>query len=512
MKFLPAFLFSIALVVFTASCKKETAKADVKYAIDSTSFDGFFKKYPDFKPYQKEITDLYRSQKYEYIWYSKDDGRSALADVLYNRARQIQVEGVDTPLPYRNVIEPIIESDSDKPDAEHDMLFSGMFFFYAKNVFQGLDPRTSRQLGWYLPRQKVAYDDYLLQLIDDPKKLDEGPDDQIELYRNLKKALNHYRSIAQKGGWQAVNLPEGRKNLKQGDKGPEVTQLKKRLMASLEFEGSESDEFDASLDQAIKEYQARNGFTVNGVVDADIVKSLNVPVTERIKTIVVNMERARWLSPEMADGKEFIAVNIPSFKMRYVRDGQTALESNVVVGKAANRTVVFSGKMSYLVFSPYWNVPKSIIEKEIKPAIDADPDYLDKHNMEWNDGNVRQRPGPDNSLGLVKFMFPNSNNIYLHDSPAKSLFNREERAFSHGCVRVQKARELAREILKDDKKWNAKKIDEAMNSGKEQHYTLNRKIPVYIAYFTAIADKQGRVGFYDDIYNRDAKLARLLYN
>jgi murein L,D-transpeptidase YcbB/YkuD len=214
----------------------------------------------------------------------------------------------------------------------------------------------------------------------------------------------------------------------------------------------------------------------------------------------------------MTDGKEYIAVNIPSFRMRYVRDGDVKLESNVVVGKSANRTVVFSGMMSYIVFSPYWNVPKSIIEKEIKPGMDADPDYLEKHDMEWNDGNVRQRPGPKNSLGLVKFMFPNQNNIYLHDSPAKSLFTKEERAFSHGCVRVQKARELAQEILKGDKKWNASKIDQAMKAGKEQHYTLDRKIPVYIAYFTAIADKDGRVAFFDDVYGRDARLARLLYN
>ena len=131
--------------------------------------------------------------------------------------------------------------------------------------------------------------------------------------------------------------------------------------------------------------------------------------------------------------------------------------------------------------------------------------------MEWNNGQVRQKPGKDNSLGLVKFMFPNSNNIYLHDTPAKALFSKDERALSHGCVRVQKAKELAVMILDDDKNWNADKVTEAMNSGKEQNYSLKRKIPVYIAYFTALADENGNVNFYDDVYQRDNRLAALLY-
>jgi len=204
-------------------------------------------------------------------------------------------------------------------------------------------------------------------------------------------------------------------------------------------------------------------------------------------------------------------VNIPSYHLTYIKDGKSALESNVVVGKALNKTVVFSGKMSYLVFSPYWNIPKSIVKKEIEPNIAKDPKYLEKENIEKVGANYRQKPGPKNSLGLVKFMFPNQNNIYLHDSPAKSLFNRDERAFSHGCVRVQKAKELAYLILDDDKKMSHQKIDEYMNSGEEKQYPLNRKIPVYIAYFTAMADENGNVAFFDDIYSRDARLAHLLY-
>lgn len=196
---------------------------------------------------------------------------------------------------------------------------------------------------------------------------------------------------------------------------------------------------------------------MDNLITPDLIKHLNVPVQERIKAIVVNMERCRWISTDLTKGGEYIAVNIPSYRMRYFKDNKMRLESNVVVGKEMNKTIVFSGQMSYLVFSPYWNIPKSIIEKEIKPGMAKDKNYLANHNMEWNNGRVRQKPGNKNSLGLVKFMFPNSNNIYLHDSPAKSLFNKENRAFSHGCVRVQKARDLAVAILEDDKNWTPQK-------------------------------------------------------
>jgi murein L,D-transpeptidase YcbB/YkuD len=166
--------------------------------------------------------------------------------------------------------------------------------------------------------------------------------------------------------------------------------------------------------------------------------------------------------------------------------------------------------MRYIVFSPYWNVPTSILKKEILPGIKRDSKYLAKHNMEWSKGMVRQKPGLDNSLGLVKFLFPNNNNIYLHDSPSKNLFSAEKRAFSHGCIRVEKAKELANAILENDPNWTSEKIDEAMNKGKESWYTLKLKIPVYIGYFSAWVDNEGNVNFYKDIYDRDTRLAEML--
>jgi murein L,D-transpeptidase YcbB/YkuD len=181
-----------------------------------------------------------------------------------------------------------------------------------------------------------------------------------------------------------------------------------------------------------------------------------------------------------------------------------------VVGKSMTKTVIFSGNMSHIVFSPYWVLPESIIRSEVKPGMAKNPNYLESHNMEWNGGQIRQKPGKRNSLGLVKFIFPNSNNIYLHDTPSKSLFARENRAFSHGCIRVAKPGDLAVNLLKDDPAWTPEKIDAAMNAGKENWYTLKNKIPVYIGYFTAYVDLKGAVNFYEDVYKRDEQLYEIL--
>lgn len=224
------------------------------------------------------------------------------------------------------------------------------------------------------------------------------------------------------------------------------------------------------------------------------------------------MERWRWTPPRIASATEFIFVNIPSFMLYYTRNGQNILESPVVVGKRMSKTVVFSGNLSYIVFCPYWNIPNNIVEKEIKPAIRKNPNYLAENGMKWHGNQLRQLPGKKNSLGLVKFLFPNTNDIYLHDSPAKSLFNQEKRAFSHGCIRVGKPRDLAVKILETDPDWTSVRIDAAMNSGVEKWYTLKKKIPVHIGYFTAWVNDQGQISFYDDIYKKDEGLFDILVN
>jgi len=510
-------MIPLAILLFLTtmvSCKKNESKGEVsepKFKIDSTQFSGFFTKHPEFKEYQSDIKALYKKHQYHYVWYD-DGGRNDFAEVLYNKAGQVENEGVPVALPYKAEFDELFSKDRSKPDINNELLISSMYFFYAKKVYAGIDPQQSKQMGWYLPREKSSYVDYLETLLKDEKLLDKNQNEQIGQYYNLRKGLQRYRDIKNKGGWGTIEVGEGVKSLKPGDTGIAVAQLRKRLSLSGELKSdSGSSQYDEALAAAVKVFQAGQHLKQDGIATASMIKALNVPVETRIKNIVVNMERCRWISPDIADSKEYIAVNIPSYHLRYIRDGKIALESGVVVGKELNRTVIFSGKISYLVFSPYWNIPKSIIEKEIKPGIAKDKNYLEKHNMEWNNGSIRQKPGDQNSLGLVKFMFPNSNNIYLHDSPAKSLFGKDQRALSHGCVRVEKARDLAVMILDDDKNWTPAKIDAAMHAGKEKQYTLKRKIPVYLAYFTAWADESGVVSFFEDIYDKDSHLANLLY-
>ena len=348
--------------------------------------------------------------------------------------------------------------------------------------------------------------------MEDPKKLKEDKSELFAQYYNLRKGLQKYRNIEKQGGWGTITLEPGVKSLKQGDSSTTITQVRKRLhMEGYLKNDSKSNVFDDELAKALEQYDLRHNRVSDKLIGPNVVKDLNISVADRIRAISLNMERCRWVSPEMNTAREFIAVNIPSYWLQYMRDGKEVLSSRVVVGKDMNKTVVFSGKMSYLAFSPYWNVPKSILEKEILPGIEKNSNYLDKHNMEWNGKSVRQKPGGQNALGKVKFMFPNTNNIYLHDTPAKSLFNKDDRAFSHGCVRVQKARELAIEIMKKDANWSVAKVDEYMNAGTEKSVPLKTKIPVYIAYFTAWADEDGSVSFYEDVYDRDGRLADMLY-
>ena len=220
------------------------------------------------------------------------------------------------------------------------------------------------------------------------------------------------------------------------------------------------------------------------------------------------MERSRWV-PEAIE-KDYLLINIPAYKLYVFENDSLAFDMNVVVGKSQNKTVIFNGDMKYIVMSPYWNVPYSILKNEVLPGIKRNRNYLTRHNMEWNGNSVRQKPGPNNSLGLVKFLFPNSHSIYLHDTPSKSLFNETNRAFSHGCIRLAEPKKLAVYLLRNDPKWTEEAITAAMNAGKEQYVTLTKTIPVFISYFTAWVGNDGKLNLRKDVYNRDSRLAEMI--
>ena len=236
-----------------------------------------------------------------------------------------------------------------------------------------------------------------------------------------------------------------------------------------------------------------------------------MPVQERIQQIEINLERWRWLPNSLGDS--YVWVNVPEFRMELIEEGRKAIDMAVVVGKQQSQTPVFSDVMEYVELNPEWNIPTSIAEEEILPKLASDPSYLERHNMEFvGEGanqRIRQRHGPDNPLGQVKFMFPNEHDVYLHDSPADHLFSRKERDFSHGCVRLERPVQLAEYLLRDKPEWGGTKVREAIVSGEQRTVKLPQKLPVHILYFTAWVE-DNVVHFRKDVYGHDQKLAAAL--
>jgi murein L,D-transpeptidase YcbB/YkuD len=296
---------------------------------------------------------------------------------------------------------------------------------------------------------------------------------------------------------------------------PDIAIIKKRLAVTGDVSaGDTSQVFSDTLVTAVKNFQARHGFNETGIISDSLIKEMNVPVEKRIEQLLMNMDRMRWLANNPTGN--LIVVNIPEFVLHVYEGKQKIYDIDVVVGKESHNTMMFNGDLNQVVFSPYWNVPPSIVAKEILPAMEKNPNYLAKENMEitGNDDGlpvIRQRPGPGNALGKVKFLFPNSFNIYLHDTPAKSLFNKDKRAYSHGCIRVREPEKLANYVLRNQPEWTPEKISEAMNSGEEKYVKVKDPIPVVITYYTAWVDESGRLNFREDIYGHDAKLAQKMF-
>ncbi len=479
---------------------------------DSNLVTDFYRSYPELKKYRDDVLKVYRQHKFTRIWFD-EKGVLEFGYTLYAKEKELAGEGVFSRFPYQEKIDGIFETDRGNrlSITETELMLTNLYLYYTEKVYQGLSDSTTTAIGWLLPRKTVSYARLLDSIMSDPQSLNGNDSVLSGQYYKLRDYLKKYTLIQKQGGWKTIEPEPGVKSIKPGDSSGTVLQIRDRLFITGELkQNNKSNRYDPELVAAVKQFKLHNGINIKAIILPEHIRAMNVPVSDRIKTIIVNMERYRWISPEFARAKVYIVVNIPSFRLTLVRDGKSELESAVIVGDSLTKTVIFSGMMSSIVFSPYWNVPQSIIEKEIKPGIAKNKNYLEDHNLEWYKGVLRQKPGKNNSLGLIKFIFPNVDDIYMHDTPAKSLFGREKRAFSHGCIRVAKPRELAIDILKDDPAWTPAKIDAAMHAGVESTYSLKHKIPVYIGYQTAWVDRTGEINFYPDIYNRDERLARLL--
>ncbi len=358
-------------------------------------------------------------------------------------------------------------------------------------------------------------------------------------YRNTIRALQTYMKLAaQDDGEQLPPPAPPKKAIAPGDAYPGVPRLTRllRLVGDLPADASvpaDSAVYDGAIVDAVKKFQSRHGRDATGRIDAKTLSDLNVPLTRRIQQMQWTLERWRWLPDSYQ--KAPIVANIPEFRLRaYDKDFNIGVTMKVVVGKSyGHNTPVFSDTMKYVVFRPYWEVPPSIIRAELIPHLQKDPEYLAKNGFEVVDARqqvvtsgavtaetlaqlhagklfVRQLPGPKNSLGLVKFLFPNSYNVYMHDTPAPELFAQSRRDFSHGCIRLERPADLAAWVLRNNPGWTPESIHAAMNGAAPKQVNLAQPIPVLIVYATVIVLSDGVVHFYDDIYGHDASLQKVL--
>lgn len=333
-------------------------------------------------------------------------------------------------------------------------------------------------------------------------------------YFALKNQLEIYRSVARQGGWAPINISA--KQLKKGNSSPVISLLKKRLQQTGQLSGTDtSTVFNDSLVVAVTNYQFRHGIAPTGIITDTFIRSLNVPVEKRMQQIITNLNRMLWMPANKEPN--YISVNIPEFLLSVYENNTKVFDMPVAVGKEGTNTTIFTGKLDQVVFSPYWNIPASIVQREILPNMKSNPDYLKSKRMEIVGKNdtlpvIRQLPGKDNALGRVKFLFPNRFDIYFHDTYAKEIFNKSRRAVSHGCIRLADAEKLANYLLRNDNTWTPAKITAAMNSGKEQRAKTNPAVPVIITYYTAWVDEGGQINFRDDVYSNDQKVAQMMFN
>jgi murein L,D-transpeptidase YcbB/YkuD len=345
----------------------------------------------------------------------------------------------------------------------------------------------------------------------------------LAVYRNLRSVLARYRLLAADATIEAVPPPGA--PVHPGGPYPGARALVRRLVVLGDLPANTSvpalspQLYDGALVDGVKHFQMRHGLDADGVLGRATQAALNVPLAWRVRQIELALERLRWL-PHLGD-ERFVAVNIPMFRLwawnAIPPDGAPSFETGVIVGRALNtQTPVFVEEMRYIIFRPYWNVPPSILRHEILPALARNPDYLRRHDMEVVSApgkplRVRQRPGVKNSLGLVKFVFPNDDNVYLHGTPVPALFSRARRDFSHGCVRVEDPVALAEWALADQPEWTRDRILAAMHADASRRVDLARPIRVILFYITAVVTSgDGTIRFADDIYGHDTKLDRML--
>lgn len=487
--------------------------------LDSAVVDRFIEDHITYINFKEQFFDFYKERNFEYAWFDSTgitEQANHFINLLNNSILTLQdssLYNAQLMAIYDSLIKKDINRVTIKERNNAELLFTGQFFMYASKVYKGSDINAA-ELGWFIPRKKIDLTAVLDSTLKNKIQEDELYFPLNSQYKKLQNYLSKYIEIDKNRNW-GDTIEKPKTVLKKGMEDERVAIIKQKLFLLGDLQVTDSSNiFDSTLVSAVKKFQRRMGLTIDGNIGSKMMEELNIPIKERISQLLINMERARWMPADK--DTNYILVNIPEYKMHVYDSGKNVFDIKVIVGTATNSTVIFTDKLKYIVFSPYWNVPSSIVQKEIVPALKKNPNYLAKNNMEITGKSgslpvVRQKPGPNNSLGLVKFLFPNSFNIYFHDTPNHDLFTATNRSFSHGCIRLSEPKKLAQYLLRNDSAWTSQKIDSCMHLQKEKWITLDKPIPVFIVYFTAWVDKDGSLNFRKDIYGHDAKMNEKLF-
>lgn len=515
---------------------------------------------------RKATLRFYERHQWEPAWLDRWGPRPVVADFL-DVLRQADLEGLD-PADYRpdalarTLREVSGGSRAPIPEEERfglDRALTRAFLLYGMDLSRGRVDPDDVDAEWHMTPRQVDVAAVLEGLLQDGR-LDAAVEELAPphpQYRALRDALARYRRLAREGGWPEVpegaTLAAGSPDYPGHDEAGRIRALEERLAAEgflasaspeeprprQEAGGGEPEDalppghrrYTERHAEGVRRFQERRGILIDGILGPQTLRELNVPAEDRVRQIASNMERWRWLPGDL--GERRIEVNVPEFRLRAFEGGRPAMTMKVVVGKEGWGTALFSDRMDRVVVNPYWNVPRSIAEDEILPEVRRDPGYLDRNHFEVLDGwgsdartlspwsvdwssttardvRFRQVPGSWNALGRIKFLFPNRFSIYLHDTPADRLFEERDRAFSHGCVRVERPLDLADWVFQGDPEWNRSSVRRAIDSRERRRIDLPEAIPVWLVYWTAYVPEDGEVRFFQDIYGVDAALERAL--
>jgi L,D-transpeptidase YcbB len=504
-------------------------------------------RWPDFSDYQTHTQKFYESYGYSLPWVRglepTTQAKQMIALLLQAEEKGLAAADYDGPRWGARLakLKPAASQAAEADAVRFDVALTVCVMRYISDLHVGKVNPKHFDFGLDIEAKKYDLPEFLKENVVDAPEV-AGVVAKVEPaypgYRRTLQALHAYLEFAKE--YDGIQLPAIQKTIAPGDAYPGVPQLTRllRLVGDLPDDAglpADTTVYQAPLVDALRSFQGRHGRVQDGKITPQTLADLNVPLSSRVRQMQLTLERWRWLPVGLHSPP--IVANIPEFRLRaYDEDYHVALSMNVVVGKAYDHdTPVFSDTMQYVVFRPYWNVPYSISKSEFLPRLARDPDYLTKKGFEVVNSRqevvtsgavtndvlaqlragklfIRQLPGPTNSLGLAKFIFPNSFSVYMHDTPAQEFFAKSRRDFSHGCIRLEKPADLAVWVLRDAPGWDMDRVRAAMNGSPNQQVSLAHPIPVLIVYGTVIVNEDGLVHFYDDIYGHDAALEKVLAN